>query len=153
MLGLARNKRLIRAIGAELEEARHEAERTERPARRFKDFRYQTRKSWSLKRRGVGKAEQLPGKSNPRFAVTSLSPERIRASTLYKKTYCARGDMENRIKGTTAASRCAGQRPSKASCCDGGSIRPASSTCPARARRPRLCAPGTRSASPPIAPS
>ena len=98
VLGLARNKRLIRAIGAEIEEARHEAKRTGRPARRFKDFRYQTRKSWSRERRVVGKAEQLPGKSNPRFVVTSLPPERIRASTLYKKTYCARGDMENRIK-------------------------------------------------------
>ena len=98
VLGLARNKRLIRVIGAELEEARHEEERTGRPARRFKDFRYQTRKSWSRERRVVGKAEQLPGKSNPRFVVTSLPPERIQASTLYKKTYCARGDMENRIK-------------------------------------------------------
>ncbi len=98
VLGLARNKRLIRAIGAELEEVRHEAKRTGRPARRFKDLRYQTRKSWSRERRVVGKAEQLPGKSNPRFVVTSLPPERIRASTLYKKTYCARGDMENRIK-------------------------------------------------------
>ena len=98
VLGLARNKRLIRAIGAELEEARHAAERIGRPARRFKDFRYETRKSWSRERRVVGKAEQLPGKANPRFVVTSLPPERIRASTLYKKIYCARGDMENRIK-------------------------------------------------------
>jgi hypothetical protein len=46
----------------------------------------------------VAKAEQLPGKSNPRFVVTSLSPDRLRASVLYKKAYCARGDMENRIK-------------------------------------------------------
>ena len=98
VLGLSRNKRLIRAIGAELEEARQEAERSGRPARRFKDFRYRTRESWSRERRVVAKAEQLPGKSNPRFVVTSLPPERLRASVLYKKAYCARGDMENRIK-------------------------------------------------------
>jgi hypothetical protein len=98
VLGLARNPRLIRAIGGQLEEARQEVERTGRPARRFQDFRYQTRKSWSGERRVVGKAEQLPGKANPRFVVTSLRPERMRASTLYKKVYCARGDMENRIK-------------------------------------------------------
>jgi hypothetical protein len=98
VLGLARNARLRRAIGAELEEARMEAERTGRPARRFKDLRYRTRKSWSRERRVVGKAEQLPGKANPRFVVTSLPRERMRASTLYRKAYCARGDMENRIK-------------------------------------------------------
>ena len=98
VLGLARNARLIRAIGVELAVARREAERTGRPARRFKDFPYRTRKSWSRTRRVVGKAEQIPGKSNPRFVVTSLTPERLRASTLYTKTYCARGDLENRIK-------------------------------------------------------
>ena len=98
VLGLARNARLVRAIGAELEQARQEAERTGRSARRFKDFRYRTRKSWSRERRVVGKAEQLRGKANPRFVVTSLAPERLQASTLYRKVYCARGDMENRIK-------------------------------------------------------
>jgi hypothetical protein len=98
VLGLARNARLVRAIGAELEQARQQAERTGRSARRFKDFRYRTRKSWSRQRRVVGKAEQLRGKANPRFVVTSLAPERLQASTLYRKVYCARGDMENRIK-------------------------------------------------------
>jgi hypothetical protein len=98
VLGLARNARLVRAIGAELQEASEEATRTGRSARRFKDLRYRTRKSWSRERRVVGKAEQLPFKSNPRFVVTSLPTERLRASMLYKKTYCARGDMENRIK-------------------------------------------------------
>jgi hypothetical protein len=98
VLGLARNARLARAIGAELEQARQEAERTGRSARRFKDFRYRTRKSWSRERRVVGKAEQLRGKANPRFVVTSLARERLHASTLYRKAYCARGDMENRIK-------------------------------------------------------
>jgi hypothetical protein len=98
VLGLARNPRLVRAIGAELEAAKQEAERSGHSARRFRDFRYRTRKSWSRERRVVGKAEQLRGKANPRFVVTSLAPERIRASALYKQIYCARGDMENRIK-------------------------------------------------------
>jgi hypothetical protein len=98
VLGLARNQRLVRAIGAELKQARQEARRTGRPARRFRDLRYRTHKSWSRKRRVVGKAEQLRGKANPRFVVTSLGRERLRASTLYKQVYCARGDMENRIK-------------------------------------------------------
>jgi len=98
VLGLARNARLVRALGAELEEVRQEHERTGRSAQRFKDFRYRTRKSWSRERRVVGKAEQLRGKANPRFIVTSLPLEQLSASRLYRKVYCARGDMENRIK-------------------------------------------------------
>jgi hypothetical protein len=98
VLGLARNPRLAAEIAEPLEQAREQADRTERSARRFKDFRYQTLKSWSRERRVVGKAEQLRGKANPRFVVTSLSSEQIRASVLYEKVYCARGDMENRIK-------------------------------------------------------
>jgi hypothetical protein len=98
VLGLARNPRLAAEIAQELEQAREQADRTERSARRFKDFRYQTLKSWNRERRVVGKAEQLYGKANPRFVVTSLSSEQIRASVLYEKIYCARGDMENRIK-------------------------------------------------------
>jgi len=98
VLGLARNPRLVAEIAEPLEQAREQTARTERSARRFKDFRYQTLKSWSRERRVVGKAEQLRGKANPRFVVTSLSSEQIRASVLYQKVYCARGDMENRIK-------------------------------------------------------
>ena len=98
VLGLARNARLVEAIAPELEQARQEVGRTGRPARRFKDFRYRTLKTWSRERRVVGKAEQLGAKANPRFVVTSLARERIRPSLLYKKVYCARGDMENRIK-------------------------------------------------------
>jgi len=98
VLGLARNKRLVEAIGGELEEVRQEQQETGRPARKFKDFTYRTRKSWSRKRRVVGKAEQLPGKSNPRFVVTSLTRKRIATRKLYEDLYCARGDMENRIK-------------------------------------------------------
>lgn len=98
VLGLAKNDRLVPEISAEMAEARQEHERTGRPARVFKDFTYRTRKSWDRERRVVGKAEWLPGKENPRFIVTSLSADEWAAAPLYEKPYCARGDMENRIK-------------------------------------------------------
>jgi hypothetical protein len=98
VIGLARNKRLVEAIGEELEEVRQGQQETGRPARKFKELVYRTLKSWSRKRRVVGKAEQLPGKSNPRFVVTSLPRKQIVARELYEDLYCARGDMENRIK-------------------------------------------------------
>jgi hypothetical protein len=98
VVGLARNARLEAAIEAELAEVQQACERTGEPARVFKDLRYRTRKSWSQERRVVAKAEALPGKTNPRFVVSSLSPERVEARGLYEQIYCARGDMENRIK-------------------------------------------------------
>ena len=98
VLGLARNQRLQRALGKAMEDARSAHEHTGKPARRFRDFRYRTRKSWSRERRVVGKAEYLPNKANPRFVVTNLSPREAGAKRLYEKLYCARGDMENRIK-------------------------------------------------------
>lgn len=98
VLGLARNKRLYKALGRELAEARAEHEITGKSARRFRDFRYRTRKSWSCERRVVGKAEYLPYKENPRFVVTNLPVSRGGAKHLYEKLYCVRGEMENRIK-------------------------------------------------------
>lgn len=98
VIGLAKNKRLIRAIGAELERVRAKHKKSQKPERSFKDFRYKTRKSWSRERRVVGKAEQLTGKSNPRFVVTNLAKRYCGARRLYEQLYCARGDMENRIK-------------------------------------------------------
>lgn len=98
VLGLAKNKRLVPEISQEMKQARQECERTGRPARVFRDFTYRTRKSWTRERRVVGKAECLPGKDNPRFVVTSLSADDWSAAPLYEKLYCARGDMENRIK-------------------------------------------------------
>ncbi len=98
LLGLARNSRLVRAIGAELRAAHDAYQRTAKPARYFRDFSYRTRKSWSRSRRVVGKAEHLAKGANPRFVVTSLPPSRAGAKRLYEKLYCARGDMENRIK-------------------------------------------------------
>ncbi|PXX99351.1 IS1380 family transposase [Halomonas sp. LBP4] len=98
VLGLARNQRLYRALGREMAEAHAEHEQTGRPARRFRDFRYRTRKSWSCERRVIGKAEYLPGKANPRFVVTNLPIRRAGARELYETLYCVRGEMENRIK-------------------------------------------------------
>jgi len=98
VLGLAKNSRLVAEIAAELEMVKTQSEESGAAMRRFKDFRYQTRESWSCERRVVGKAEHIPGKSNPRFVVTSLSAEEIDARTLYEDVYCARGEMENRIK-------------------------------------------------------
>ncbi len=98
VFGLARNSRLERAIGAELQAAAEESGQTHRPARRFKELVYCTRKSWSRPRRVVGKAEQTGDKANPRFVVTSLSMSDLPARELYEELYCARGEMENRIK-------------------------------------------------------
>ena len=96
--GLARNERLRTFIEPQLAEAAAAHARTQQPARVFTEFRYRTRKSWSAERRVVAKAEQLEGKQNPRFVVTSLSAEQWPARQLYEQFYCARGDMENRIK-------------------------------------------------------
>ena len=98
LFGKAKNKRLESEIKQEMEQARQEYQRTGKPARVFKDFMYQTLDSWSQKRRVVGKAEHLDKGSNPRFVVTSLSEQEIDAQSLYEKEYCARGEMENRIK-------------------------------------------------------
>ena len=98
LFGLAKNARLLRILGKELHEAKLQFQATGRPSRVFKDFTYQTRKSWSRPRRVVGKAEHLAKGSNPRFVVTSLSPEELDARALYEDAYCARGEMENRIK-------------------------------------------------------
>lgn len=75
VLGLARNDRLLAQIGAQMQDAEGQARRTERPARRFKDFMWTTLNSWSCRRRVVAKAEWTHGGSKPRFIVTSLSPK------------------------------------------------------------------------------
>jgi len=102
VFGLARNSRLVEQIYVDLAWAEEEAARTGQPARRFADFRWTTRESWSRRRRVVAKAEWMPGRgengANPRFIVTSLPSGKIAARRLYEEIYCARGDMENRIK-------------------------------------------------------
>ena len=147
LFGLAKNTRLIGAIKSQIDEAGQESEQTGKPARRFRDFLYRTKNSWSRERRVIGKAEWMrpslaeiedgsaaaaqpkkprkkkakaqetpkaaaagqaaqalaepvprEGRSNPRFIVTSLSAEKYEGRALYEKQYCARGEMENRIK-------------------------------------------------------
>jgi len=118
VFGLARNARLVEEISVELLQAEAEASATGKPARRFKDFRYATLDSWSRRRRVIGKAEWTKGEANPRFIVTSLSKAETNARFLYEKVYCARGEMENRIKEcqgdlfadrTSTATLCANQ--------------------------------------------
>jgi hypothetical protein len=98
VFGLAKNQRLTRLVAKPMRQAKKAFKETGAAARVFADFRYQTRTSWSWSRRVVGKAEYLPKGPNPRFVVTSLPADEIDAATLYEQEYCARGDMENRIK-------------------------------------------------------
>lgn len=98
VLGLAQNKRLVQEIESELAQAKRQYDDTQHASRVFKDFDYQTLDSWSRSRRVIGKAEHLAKGANPRFVVTSLSAEAFDAQSLYEEEYCARGEMENRIK-------------------------------------------------------
>jgi len=98
VFGFAKNERLKAMIAAELQQARQLYEETEKAARVFKDFRYETRESWTRERRVIAKAEHLDKGANPRFVVTSIDTQVMDGRTLYERLYCARGDMENRIK-------------------------------------------------------
>jgi len=98
LFGLAKNPRLIAKISSEMARAEAKSRRTGNSVRYFKDFRWTTLDSWSRERRVVGKAEFTTGEANPRFVVTSLKRSECKAKYLYEKIYCARGDMENRIK-------------------------------------------------------
>jgi len=98
VFGLARNSRLVEELTLEMAWAEGEASRTSQPARRFRDFRWSTLDSWSRRRRVIGKAEWTRGEANPRFVVTSLKRHEIDARVLYEQVYCARDDMENRVK-------------------------------------------------------
>jgi hypothetical protein len=124
LFGLARNSRLVAEIETELQAAAELSRKTGKPARRFKDLIWSTRDSWSRERRVIAKAEWTEGEANPRFIVTSLSRAEHEARHLYEKLYCARGDMENRIKSLPSRKR-------------GNASLTSSPTAP----RPRRCAP------------
>lgn len=102
VFGLARNQRLRKIIGQQMHEATQQWNRTGKPARVFTEFDYRTKKrkngGWDCGRRVVAKAEHIDGKENPRFVVTSLPCSGWEARKLYEELYCARGEMENRIK-------------------------------------------------------
>ena len=98
VLGLAKNARLLKKLGPELAEAKERHDATQQAARVFTQFRYRTHKSWSRERRVIGKAEWLDKGANPRFIVTNLPEAYAAPQALYERIYCARGEMENRIK-------------------------------------------------------
>jgi hypothetical protein len=98
VFGMARNQRLRKIIWGEMHAATQQWNQTGKPARVFSEFLYRTRKGWNRARRVTAKAEHIDGKENPRFVVTSLTSEAWGARDLYEQLYCARGDMENRIK-------------------------------------------------------
>ena len=98
LFGLAKNQRLVAEIASELAAAEEESKASGQPARRFKEFSWSTRDSWSRPRRVVAKAEWTADAANPRFVVTSIKDEEAEPRRLYEESYCARGDMENRIK-------------------------------------------------------
>jgi hypothetical protein len=98
VFGQAKNERLLKLLSSEMEAARRQFEATGLATRVFGEKRYQTLESWSRERRLVGKAEHLAAGANPRFVVTSLGQEQYDARALYEDLYCARGEMENRIK-------------------------------------------------------
>jgi hypothetical protein len=102
VFGLARNKKLRKIIGAEMHEATERWNQTGKPERVFTEFEYKAKKTkkggWDRERRVAAKAEHINGKENPRFVVTSLKSEEWKTQALYEELYCARGDMENRIK-------------------------------------------------------
>jgi Transposase DDE domain group 1 len=97
VFGLARNERLEEMLAADLARAARQCRATGKAARRFRDFSYRTRDSWSRSRRVVGKAERTLQGANPRFIVTSLKAKKLKARPLYEDLYCARGEAENRI--------------------------------------------------------
>jgi hypothetical protein len=98
LFGLAKNQRLVAEIASELAAAEEESKASGQPARRFREFSWSTRDSWSRPRRVVAKAEWTAEAANPRFVVTSIKDEEAEPRRLYEEIYCARGDMENRIK-------------------------------------------------------
>ena len=98
VLGIQRNERLLAMINRDLAEVAFQFAATSQPARIFRELEYRTLDTWSRSRRVVAKAEYIAGKENPRFVVTSFDSAQMEARVLYEELYCARGDMENRIK-------------------------------------------------------
>ena len=94
IIGLAKNKRLNRLTASLQDEAAACFAATGHKVRWFTDFQYAAR-SWDGARRVIAKIEHSQHGVNPRYVVTNLEGD---AKQLYDKLYCARGDMENRIK-------------------------------------------------------
>ena len=98
LFGLAKNRRLLKRIAHTMKKAKRDWACSGRAARRYIQISYRTKKSWSCSRRVVAKAEYMDKGPNPRFVVTNLPSWEHEPGALYEKLYCARGEMENRIK-------------------------------------------------------
>lgn len=98
VFGMSKNERLLNKISRKMAKSRRRYWGGKKATRRYADLRYRTRDSWSACRRVVGKAEHLDKGANPRFVVTNLPKKEFNSKALYEDLYCARGDMENRIK-------------------------------------------------------
>jgi len=94
LIGIARNERLVGFSSPILDEAEKQFTHTGEKQRLFGEFCYAAQ-TWSTERRVIAKAECSERGLNPRFVVTNLPGN---PQELYDKLYCARGDMENRIK-------------------------------------------------------
>lgn len=94
IVGLAKNQRLTNLAGDLLDEAEERWKKTGEKQRNFQWIEYGA-STWDRSRRVIAKAEHSDKGRNPRFVVTSLKGDCAR---LYDEIYCARGDMENRIK-------------------------------------------------------
>lgn len=94
VIGLARNKRLEQIAEPFMQIAQKQYEQTGQDQRNFTEFNYAAG-SWDRQRRVIHKAQHNARGDNPRFIVTSLVDQ---AQGLYDQIYCARGEMENRIK-------------------------------------------------------
>jgi hypothetical protein len=94
IVGLAKNSRINAMASPYLQQAAEGFKQTGHKKRIFTDVQYGAL-SWDHPRRVIVKAEHGPMGSNPRYVVTNLSGD---PQALYDQTYCARGDMENRIK-------------------------------------------------------
>ena len=95
IIGLAKNSRLLALAADWRQGAEHNFIASGAPQRLFGELRYQAARSWRRERRVIAKAEHNAQGANPRFIVTSL-PEAPQPA--YEWIYCARGEMENRIK-------------------------------------------------------
>ena len=104
LLGLARNVRLVRAIGGEMREAREAHRESGKPTRRFRDFHYRTRKSWTRRRRVVGKAEYLSkGAESTLRGDESVAPKGRGQTTVRKALLRARRDGESHQRAAAGA--------------------------------------------------
>ena len=98
IVGMAKNSRLLKKIEVPMKQAEKLCVQSGQAERVFTRFNWRTHESWSRYRDVIAKAEQLPGRKNPRFIVTNISSKNGDGKSLYEGVYCARGDMENRIK-------------------------------------------------------